>query len=357
MGRLKIALTVNWEGRSLAGVETLTRMRERFPRIPVVHFVSAAYFARGGDYRRVVEAMLPAFATHDEIGLLLNTWQSVHGATLAPGQTSRCIIAGDDPILEVEYPGIALQQDSGYTCALSGFAEHDIDAWIRNSKLLLSPLLKHLVKQPGIAFEAMLRGVRAGHGMASDVVLDLVRQAGFGYDASAYDATWALRYQASTPQSPFSSWAGMLAGLWGPDEPAARELSNAACRHATASTGIDWRTQPFAILSREDGNLIEMPINGGMIPPASPTHLLRIAGALAKLQSGSGSYLSFGIHQDTADREMLTIFERVIDTLEREYEVQWCTLNAIADGLVESRPTMPHVKPTWVNPLRSHLHH
>ncbi|MFV8754986.1 hypothetical protein ACNOYE_30930 [Nannocystaceae bacterium ST9] len=357
MGRLKIALTINWEGRTLAGVETLARLRQRFSHVPVVHFMSAAYFARGGDYRTILETMRPAFSAHDEIGLLLNTWQSIHGATVAPGLEPRGIIEDSDPILEVDYLGIEAQQDSGYTRALSGFPDHDIDAWIRNSKLLISPLLKHLVKQPGIAFEAMLRGVRAGHGMASDAVLEHVRRAGFGYDASAYDSTWALRYQASSPQSPFAAWSGMLAGLWGPDEPSARELSNAACRHATASTGVDWRTQPFAILSGDAGVLLEMPLNGGMIPPVSPTHLLRIAGALAKLQSGAGSYLSFGIHQDTADAELLVIFERVIETLEREYEVQWCTLSGIADGLVDDRPVAPPVKPTWVNPMRSQMRH
>lgn len=349
MGRLHIVMTINWEGRSLSGVEALARLRERFPRIPLVHFVSAAYFARGGDYGAVMDAMLPAFGSHDEIGLLLNGWQSVHGATMLPGRPAKCIVEGRDPILEIAHVGAAAQRDSGYTRALSAFPEHDVDAWIRNSKLLLSPLLKRLVKQPGVSVDAMLRGVRAGHGMANDMVLELVQRHGFAYDASAYDATWALRHHASAGDSPFAHWSGMLAQLWGPDEQSARELANARCREATAGTGIDWRTQPFYIVASEEGELLEMPINGGMIPPVAPAHLLRIAGALAK-QAGATSYLSFGIHQDTCDREMTSILERIFDVLEREHEVTWCTLRSIADGLVAQQAASAAIH--MPNPLK-----
>lgn len=356
MGRLKIVMTINWEGRSLSGVEALARLRERFPRIPLVHFVSAAYFARGGDYSTIMDTMLPAFASHDEVGLLLNSWQSIHGSTPLPGRPVRCIVEGRDPILEIAHVGVAPQRDSGYTRALSAFGEHDIDAWIRNSKMLLSPLLKRLVKSPGVAVEAMLRGARAGHGMANDSVLELMQRAGFSYDASAYDATWALRHHASAGESPFAHWSSMLAQLWGPDEQSARELANSHVRNATAGTGVDWRTQPFYIVSSEAGELLEMPINGGMIPPVAPQHLVRIAGALAKLASNT-SYLSFGVHQDTCDREMTVILERIIDTLEREHEVTWCTMRALADGLAEQQQPTNAIKPIWPPPVRPPLRH
>lgn len=332
MTQLKVGFTVNWEGRSLDGVEPLQRLRERFPHIPITHFVSAAYFARGGDFQRIIDAMVPAFTAHDEFGLLLNTWESIHGSGTVP-DAAPTVIEGEDPVLEVRYPGIHPQVDRGYTRALSAFEDHQIDTWLQSSRVLLSGLIKQLVQRQGLSVDAVLRGFRAGHSMASDAVLELARARQFRYDASAFDASWAWRRRSVETKSAFGSWPGMLADLWGPEAQEARHLANARCLNATAGTGVDWRSQPFLILADGEGELLEMPINGGLIPPVSPLHLEKIGRALAMLPSASGSYLSFGIHQDTADGEIIRMIEETVAKIERAYEVEWATLASIADGL------------------------
>lgn len=351
MTHLNVGFTVNWEGRGLDGVEALTRLRERHPGIPITHFVSAAYFARGGDYTEIIAAMLPAFAAHDEIGLLLNTWSSVHGSSPIAEREPQRVIRGDDPLLVVDHAGVDPQHDSGYTLALSSFPRHDIDALIRSSRLLLAPFLKHLVQRPGVSVDALLRGARAGHSMSSDTVLELLEQAGFDYDASAFDATWAQRRRDNVGDSPFGPWPGMLADLWGPDEHD-DHLANHHCHAATAGTGVDWRTQPFRVLPDGRGELLELPLNGGFIPPVSPKHLTKIAGALAKLPSAAGVYLSFGVHQDTADHEFAAVIEECLSLLERDYEIRWSTLSTIVDGLLGKRPANPRaiVRPVPLRP-------
>ena len=348
MTHLNVALTLNWEGRSLSGVESIVRFRERFPQLPVTHFISAAYFARGGDYGQIVEELIPAFRSFDEVGLLINCWDSVHGVP-AGDEEPRTVISGPDPLLEVDYAGIRAQVDSGYTRALSSCEAQQIDAWIRSSRLLIAPLLKELVRRMGISVDAVLRGARVGHSMASDLVLDLLEAAGFDYEASGVDATWAWRQRERISSSPFGPWPEMLAGLWGPTQQSGGYLSNTHCYTATAGTGIDWRTQPFMIIADDARQLLEMPINGGIVPPAVPNHVLKIANALTKFPSPSGTYFSFGIHQDTADTEFMAMIEEIVAQLDREYGANWSTLATIADGLryPNQRPaaSMPGVRP------------
>ena len=357
MKQLNVVVTVNWEGRSLAGVEAIRQLRDHFPRIPVTHFVSAAYFARGGDYMRIVEEMMPAFAAHDEIALLLNSWESIHGCRAGAGERSHTVINGDDPALVIEYPGIEPQYDGGYTRALSGIPRSHIDALIRNSRLLLSPLLKQLVQRPGISVDALLRGARAGHSMAADAVLEALAAAGFDYDASAFDASWAWRRRDVDSDSPFGPWPGLLADLWGPEPHDERHLANSLCQAATAGTGVDWRSQPFLILADDRGELLEMPLNGGLVPPVSPAHLNKIANALAKLPSMAGIYLCFGFHQDTADTDLLRVIEESLAHMEQEFVVNWSTLAATADILLNrngARSRMPLRPYPLRPPIRLH---
>ncbi|MEX1363295.1 MAG: hypothetical protein AB1Z98_09230, partial [Nannocystaceae bacterium] len=189
MSNIRVTLAVHWEGRHLDGVVALAEARRRLlPGIPVTHFVSAAYFARGGDLETIVDAMLPAFESNDEVALHVPAWQSLRGSGEVPPGT---VIAGEDPELVVEYPGICSQLDRGYTQPISAYPRPSIEAFIVSSKLLLRPLLQGLAVRRKLQVERMLRGIRAGHGLGSDVFLAAACNTGFTYDASAMDAVWA----------------------------------------------------------------------------------------------------------------------------------------------------------------------
>lgn len=334
MGKIRIAFTVNWEGRNLHGVPALARLRDRMPTLPITHFVSAAYFARGGDLGKIIEAMRPAFRKHDEVGLLAGAWSSLHGAL---ERDVPSVIAGDDPVLDIEYPGIMPQQDCGYTRVLSAYRRSTINAVIGKSKTLLGPLLKSLAQSPRIDVGAMLQGFRCGHGMAADAVLEEALTAGFAYDASAQDALWAQRDPNKIKTTAFGPWIGRIARLWGPDPEDEPSVSNRHCLRATSGFGVDRRTQPFFIINQDRKcRLLELPNNGGLIPPATVAELLVLLRATLDLPVADASHLSFGIHQETAGDGVVEMIERALAELISEPSLEWTTLAGAAAKLLEA---------------------
>lgn len=333
MGKIRIAFTVNWEGRNLLGVEALTRLRDRLPAIPITHFVSAAYFGRGGDLGQIVDAMRPAFRKHDEVGLLVNPWFSLHGAL---ERDVPAVIRGEDPVLDIDYPGILAQHDCGYTRVLSAHRRPTLNALIGKSKALLAPLLRSLSQSPRVAVDAMLRGFRAGHGMASDTVLEEVLAAGFVYDASALDALWAQRDTNRVRDSAFGPWIERVARLWGADANDEMSVQNSHCLRGTAGFGVDRRTQPFFVIQRDARTrLLELPNNGGMLPPGTFTELLTLLRSMLELPVAGASHLSFGIHQETAGDGVAELVERSIGPLASEPGLEWTTLSATAAHLLD----------------------
>ncbi len=300
-----MTLAVHWEGRHLDGVRHLADARARLlPGVPVTHFVSAAYFARGGDIGATVEAMLPAFESHDEVAVHLPAWQSVRGCSDASEHT---VIVGPDPELVVEYPGITSQVDRGYTLPICGYPRPVIESFLVTSKLLLRPLLLALVTRRKLQVERMLRGIRAGHGMASDVFLASACNAGFSYDASAMDAIWAQTEADRAAQDAdrgvelFSPLWSDWARLWGPQPQSDPHLSNHGMRTGTGGAGINASTQPFFIARCGSSRLLELPLGGGVVPPVNPQH---VAGLMANaLDSPPGVHriISLAIRQETAE--------------------------------------------------------
>lgn len=339
MSKVRIAFTVNWEGRNLRGVEALARLRDRLPTVPVTHFVSAAYFGRGGDLGQVVEAMRPAFRKHDEVGLLVTPWASLHGGL---ERDVLNVIAGEDPVLDIDYPGVMSQQDCGYTRALSALQRSTINALIGKSKALLGPLLKALAQSPRIPVEALLRGFRAGHGMAADTVLEEALAAGFLYDASALDALWAQRDANGVRASAFGPWIAQIARLWGSEPNAEAALRNEHCLRRTAGFGVDRRTQPFFIIQRDgESRLLELPNNGGMLPPGTFAELLTLLRSTLEQPVAGASHLSFGIHQETAGDGIAEMVERSLAGLVSEPTLEWTTLSETAAHLLGQRVERP----------------
>lgn len=338
MSNIKITLAVHWEGRHLDGVGALTEARRRLlPGVPVTHFVSAAYFARGGDLEAIVDAMLPAIEGHDELALHVPAWQSLRGSSQVMPHS---IIEGEDPELSVEYPGITAQVDRGYTLPIGTLPRATIEAFIVSSRLLLRPLLRAAVVRRKLAVERVLRGIRAGHGMASDAFLAAACSTGFTYDASGMDAVWARsmaerRSAEPSRRDPFAPLWRSWARLWGPETSDDPQLDNHGQRLGTGGAGVTATTLPFFVARHGDARLLEVPLNGGVLPPASAQH---VGGLLAHALDGPPGLpriLSLAIRQETAEGSLDELLK--LEAL-RSSRIQWTTNVDLADALMGLRP-------------------
>lgn len=297
MSGVKISLAVLWEGRNLNGVDYVNQLRSALPSAPITHYMSAAYFCRGGRVEDIIAAMAPAFRGHDEVCLQVLPWLSLRGHNERREET---VIAAADPNLIVEYPGIDVQEDCDYTRPISAYSQVAIDSYVVTSKLLLRPLLAHLIKERGLSVDRILRGIRAGHGLASDRFLSRATAAGFLYDGSGMDGGWArAALESGRPLQLFAPLVGMWGSLWGGREHHDDVLRNTYVSHATAGTGVHARSQPF-VVATEAGRIVEIPLNAGLLPPLVSEEVERaIVARLESLDAGP-SFLSFGFHQETA---------------------------------------------------------
>lgn len=350
MHNVHVTLAVHWEGRHLDGVDALANARRRLmPHVPVTHFISSAYFARGGDIESIVKAMLPAFHGNDEVALHVPAWHCLRGALNGPEST---VIVGDDPELVVEYPGITAQTDRGYTLPISGYDKAAIESFIVTSKLLLRPLLQTLLLDRKLQIERVLRGIRAGHGMASDVFLAAACNAGFAYDASGMDHIWAakaidgIEADGDRNRELFAPLWRDWARLWGPLEQVEPHLSNRGMRAGTAGAGINAATQPFYIARSGDARLLEMPLNGGVVPPVRPQHIAELLGNALDSPPGVPRVLSIAIRQETAEGCLDAMLEA--EAL-RSPKIHWTT-NADLLTHMLGQPAVP--PPARVSPLQ-----
>ncbi|MEM7151476.1 MAG: hypothetical protein AAF799_01490 [Myxococcota bacterium] len=345
MSNIRVTLAIHWEGRHLDGVKHFAQDRKRLiPGIPVTHFVSAAYFARGGDIEEIVKAMLPAFESNDEIALHVPAWQSIRGARHEP---SRSVIVGDDPELVVEYPGITAQPDRGYTYPISAYEKPSIESFIVTSKLLLRPLLQAVVLRRGLNIERVLRGIRAGHGMASDVFLVAACNSGFKYDASGMDAVWArdsadrAEAEAKRGEQLFAPLWRHWADLWGSTEQNEPHLSNHGMRAGTGGAGINASTQPFFIARAGGSQLLELPVNGGVVPPASPQHVAELLTNALESPPGVPRIVSIALRQETAEHSLDALM--AVEALHSQ-RIRWTTNVDLLEALL-GKPAIAEPEP------------
>ncbi len=356
MDNIRVTLAVHWEGRHLDGVRHIADARARLiPGVPITHFVSAAYFARGGDIEAIVEAMLPAFESHDEVALHVPAWQSVRGSTRG---SERTVIAGPDPELTVEYPGITAQVDRGYTFPISGYARPAIEAFIVTSKLLLRPLLIALATKRRVQVERMLRGIRAGHGMASDVFLAAACSTGFAYDASGMDCVWAraAAHRAEGDGDRGGEAFGPLwrawTQLWGPAAQTEPFLGNHGLLAGTGGAGVNASTQPFFIARCGNTRLLELPLCGGVVPPTSPQHVAELVAGALDSPVGVRRIISLAIRQETAEGTVPALL--AAEAL-RSPRLHWTTNADLLASLLGTAAVPEPERPSALQALRQQM--
>lgn len=163
--RLDIVVTMDWEGLDLhpGNLEEIQAFKSS-SRIPIVHYLSPAYFT-SGEIESPQNKIIPAFSAEDEVGLHLHT-----------------------PKHMVEKAGVRFQRGSGF----GNSGEQYLGNWAGQETMLLSYSVPDFCKM--IQFSKGLFGniglaqpksFRAGGWMAGPDQLRELEHFGFSYDSSA----------------------------------------------------------------------------------------------------------------------------------------------------------------------------
>lgn len=289
-GRVRVAVSVDWEGRELARVnlDAMARLREALPGIPLTHFLNAAYLTKpGADAARVQAQTRGVVLPGDETGLHVHGWRTL---VEAAGVTFR-----ERPSFWGEgFPLQPTNDDLGHEVEIGAYPVEDLRKIVRRSRELMA----------SIGFP-LSGSFRAGGWMATPVVLHAIRAEGFLVDSSATDGRWhdelgTYRLRSRIPE------------VW-PD--------------------VTEVTQPY-LIETPAGAILEMPDTCALadyVTTAEMVAHLRRAAARLAADPTRDVFVHIGFHQETAGR----FAGRVVDAVrlvaaEPGLRLQFETLEASA---------------------------
>lgn len=260
-GRVRVAVSVDWEGRDLGrgNLEAMAALRRALPGVPLTHFLNAAYLTKpGADAAWVGSQLRGAVLPGDETGLHVHGWRSLFEDA---GVTFR-----DRPTFWND--GTPLHPaggDEGHEVEIGAYPVDDLRRVLRRSRELLASI--------GFPISGSFR---AGGWMATPNVLEAIRAEGFDVDSSATDGTWhdelnGLRLQRRIPEV----WPEVTA-----------------------------RSQPYRI-DTPAGPVLEMPDTCALADYVTPDEMVRhIREAVERLQQDPSRdvFVHIGLHQETAHR-------------------------------------------------------
>lgn len=282
-GRMKLLVTVDWEGRDLAeeNLAAMEKLRAEFPAVKIVHFLNAAYFTKpsavAADVRGAIQRTL---LREDELGLHIHGWKRLFEASgvtfrFAPTFWGRSV----DP--------------NGPDCAVD--CGHDVPI-----NLYTAEELEKVVTFSVDTLEAngfgRARSFRCGGWVASQSVRDGIAAGGIRWDHSEVPTTFLVEEIGSAPLY------RTLQGIW-PDTTALAEPH---------------------VLDVASGTLGEIPDNGALADYVTPDEMLQVFEAnKAKFLADrtKNVVVSIGFHQETAARYVPRVAEalrRIHEEAERE---------------------------------------
>jgi hypothetical protein len=123
-GRVRVAVSVDWEGRDLqrTNLAAMTALRQALPGVPLTHFLNAAYLTKpAADPAAVAQALREVVLPGDEAGL---------------SKTGRHFIAG---LLRHarEITAITNQTVNSYKRLIAGYEAPTYISWARNNESAL----------------------------------------------------------------------------------------------------------------------------------------------------------------------------------------------------------------------------
>ncbi|RYZ50766.1 MAG: hypothetical protein EOP07_22405 [Proteobacteria bacterium] len=259
-GKVRIVVSVDWEGRSLEAenLAAFNAFRNDYPKIPLQLFLNAAYYTKAdADPKLVTDNIRSVMRPGDEQGLHIHAWRSLFTAA---GVTFKTEPAFKGPIdMEKCTP------DCGHDVNVTAYSEAELRKVIAFS---IKTLKKHGFDHP--------HSFRAGAWQADRKVLKALAAEGFTLDSSATDADFLKERWGKTLLYPVTK------KIW-PDTRAS--------------------TQPYTIDLGDGKKILELPNNGCLADYVSGESILdsfQKNVAVLKANPEKDVYLSIGFHQETA---------------------------------------------------------
>ena len=266
--RVRVAISVDWEGREISAVnlQAFANLRNAHPQVPLTHFLNAAYFTKPeANAAKITAQMLEVVLPKDEIGLHIHPWQSL---VEAAGVTFRRepTIWGNGRRMRVG------MRDSGHEISVEAYEPNEFQAIVRKSKEILTA--------NGFALGTSFR---AGAWLAGPHVREAIRREGFLVDSSATDTKW--HDELDDYELP-----RMMREIW---------------------PNVTSRTQPF-VIKTPAGNLLEMPDTGALADYVTAEEMAaHVSDAVAELSDTGDRFVHIGFHQETAARYVYRVITAI----------------------------------------------
>jgi hypothetical protein len=257
--RVRVAISVDWEGREISPVnlQAFANLRAAHPEVPLTHFLNAAYFTKpDADAETITKLMRQAVKPMDEIGLHIHPWQSLVEAA-GVSFRSKPTIWGNGRRMRIG------KRDSGHEISVEAYETDEFQAIVGKSKEILAA--------NGFALGTSFR---AGAWLAGPHVREAIRREGFLVDSSATDTKWHDELDAyELPR--------MMREVW---------------------PNVTSRTQPF-VIKTPAGDLLEMPDTGALADYVTAEEMAdHVSTAVAELGGTKDRFVHIGFHQETAAR-------------------------------------------------------
>ena len=268
MKNINIVISVDWEGRELdpKNLEAMKSFREDYPHIPILQFLNAAYFTKPGmdadKTKGLIESVLLPI---DEIGLHIHGWKSQFETCGVKFRNSPSFNHGGE-ISQGEN-----DLDIGHDIPISEYTTEELVKVINHSK--------EIYKKNGWGIPL---NFRCGGWISKPHVLKALEQTGFMGDFSAVPCEFL---DGKRKSNFLHDW---LFPLW---------------------SDITPLTQPFKI-----GNIMEWPNNGCLADYVTGEDMLntfKLNWEEFQKSERNNWYVSFGFHQETADKFINRIREAI----------------------------------------------
>lgn len=271
-GKVRIVVSVDWEGRDLnpQNLQAMKDFRQDFPEIPLQHFLNAAYYTKPqADAVNITKTVKSVLLPKDEHALHIHAWRSLVEASGVKFRTSPSMITG-----EVDLTKCTI--DCGQDVVLTGYTNAELRKIIAHS---LKILKREKFNRP--------RSFRAGGWQADDNVLSALIAEGFTLDSSATDAEFLK-----------PSWGrynlyGFVKNLWKDTTPT---------------------SQPYIYTTSSGRKILELPNNSCLSDYMSGSAMLEVFQSNAQILQNNPQkdvYLSIGFHQETAARYLPRLREAI----------------------------------------------
>ncbi|MBF0207280.1 MAG: hypothetical protein HQK53_10370 [Oligoflexia bacterium] len=237
--QVDVIITVDWEGMGLRpeNLYAMKKFRERYPDIPLLHYLNPAYFTKpGANLNEVKEQIDGVLLPIDQLGLHLHGWKSLFEAATVTHRRYPSMLRGNTTLTDE-----ACKIDCGFEIPISVYSREELRSVIRYSREIL--------KQHGFGYPVHFR---SGAWMMSPSLSEALASEGFLTDSSAVAVNFIADELVNYP---VLAW---LKQLW-----------------HQGGWGISDISQPYQVSNRF-GNYYEVPDNAALADYISSAEMMTV---------------------------------------------------------------------------------